>query len=72
MRTYVLANTKEQFADWCTRNRVNANGVTCVTNPDEIRGKMTCSDQLIDARLTRDNTIEGPKLVWFDSQPRLN
>lgn len=50
MNVFVLADTMEQFADWCVRNGVNPLGVRCVLNPRDLRGKIKSGDRLIDAR----------------------
>lgn len=50
MRVFVLANSREQFADWCRSNGVNPVAVNCVIDPRDLRGAIKTGDQIFDAR----------------------
>jgi hypothetical protein len=50
MRVYVLAESFEQYADWCNRNQVNPVAGICVLDAGTLRGNLTPSDRVFDAR----------------------
>lgn len=50
MLVYVLANSQQEFADWCVRESVHPAGVVCVVDPNTLRGKVRHCDRVIDAR----------------------
>lgn len=53
MRVFVLAETIKVYLDWCSMRHVNPRAAECITDPQELRGKMTPEDRLFDARLVK-------------------
>lgn len=53
MRVFVLTETLSTYLDWCAMRHVNPRAAECVTDPGELRGRMTPEDQLFDARTVR-------------------
>lgn len=69
MSVYVLANTREECIDWCTRNHVNVAAVTCVLEPRSLRGQLRAGDQVIDARAASALAVLPPTLPKVSPQP---
>lgn len=55
MRVFVLAETYQAYLDWCAKRWVNPGAAVCVTDPWSLRGKMNPNDQLLDARVVRQD-----------------
>jgi len=68
MRVYVLADSQQQFSDWCARQRVNQAAAVCVLDPFSLMGKIEVDDQVVDLRLRKVTpTVQSTRnLVVFD------
>lgn len=63
MRVFVLTETYKTFLDWCSMRHVNPRAAECVTDPEELRGKMGPEDQLYDARTVRPAQLQERRVA---------
>lgn len=72
MRVYVLADSQQQFSDWCARQRVNQAAATCVLDPFSLRGQIESDDQVIDVRSEKTSPRESRALANFEEAAALH